>query len=127
MRGMSVSIWKNLSWKMRINNLFWLHKIYAPISYVINNQAIDFKPCCTQSQTCSTGKSIQMRGASASIWKSLSRKIRRNKFIFYTSRLCSYMHRAWLQRHSMSVLKEAVRELLQCIIMGLSYKNVYYQ
>ena len=26
----------------------------------------------------------------------------------------------------MSELKEAVRELLQCIIMGLSYKNVYY-
>ena len=32
-----------------------------------------------------------------------------------------------LERHSMSELKEAVRELLQCIIMGLSYKNVYYQ
>ena len=34
---------------------------------------------------------------------------------------------AWLQRHSISELKEAVRELLQCITMGLSYKNVYYQ
>ena len=42
------------------------------------------------------------------------------KVLIYT--LC-----AWLQRHSMSELKDAVQELLQCIIMGLSYKNVYYQ
>ena len=41
--------------------------------------------------------------------------------------ISTYRHRARLQRNSMSELKEAVRELLQCIIMGLSYKNVYYQ
>ena len=34
---------------------------------------------------------------------------------------------ALVQRHSMSELKGAVRELLQCTIMGLCYKNVYYQ
>ena len=90
MRGTSLSIWRNLSWKLRSNNLYWVHEIFAPISYIITNQAIDFQPCCTQSQTCSTGKSIQMRVASASIWKNLSRKIRRNKFIFYTSKLCTY-------------------------------------
>ena len=45
-----------------------------------------------------------------------------NEYLTLDYTLC-----ARLQRHSMSELKEAVRELLQCFIMGLSYKNVYYQ
>ena len=45
----------------------------------------------------------------------------------YSKQNTAVRHRAWLQRHSMSELKEAFRELLQCIIMGLSSKNVYYQ
>ena len=56
----------------------------------------------------------------------ISLKVEKN-FLFLLFPSSGDRHRARLQRHSMNELKEAVRELLQCIIMGLSYKNVYYQ
>ena len=90
MRGTSMSIWKNISWQMRSNNLYFVHKNYALFWLVMNNHEIDFQAYCTQSQTCNTGKSIQMRWTSVSISKNLLWKITRNKFIFYTSKLCSY-------------------------------------
>ena len=82
MRGKSMPIWKNLSWLMRSNNLYFVHKNYALIWHVMNNQEIDFQPCCTQSQSCSIGKSIQMRGTSMSIWKNLSWQMRSNNLYF---------------------------------------------
>ena len=61
-------------------------------------------------------------------WHTIIKNIWEKKWnILKSVSIYLYRHRAWLQRHSMSELKEAVRELLQWIIMGLSYKNVYYQ
>ena len=47
--------------------LYLIHKNYALICFVIYNHEIECQPCCTQSQTCSIGKSIQMRGTSVSM------------------------------------------------------------
>ena len=45
----------------------------------------------------------------------------------YISIYILYLVQSWIIYYSMSKLKEAVRELLQRIIMGLGYKNVNYQ